>query len=282
MQTPPGSARPTHAPGAVAPPRLSLVPVGDRALSPLAPKTPSFLALRAPAPVTLEAAATQLGALSRRLAAQGDRRAIFPAIYEMQVRAMARDLAVPDRYADPAWMTRMSLDFAQRYFDAFDAYEQGDRAAVPAAWLRAFDHAREARGPVVNELMLSMNAHINHDLPLSIAAAGGGPGNRRDFERFNACLKANVDGVQALLEGHLRPKGSLAGGIDRLAGPLDEWVAGGMIVAWRATAWRHAMAITRDGQAGYGPVVDRATWNARVIDSAGRLVPASWVRRGLI
>jgi hypothetical protein len=276
------SFRPTHRHEAVAPRAATLVPVGKDALGPLAPRTPSFLALREPAPQTLEAAVRQLGALSRRLAAQGDRRAIFPAIYEMQVRAMAQDLAVPGRYADPAWMTRMALDFAQRYFDAFDAYERGDRAAVPAAWLRAFDHARLARGPVVNELMLSMNAHINHDLPLSVAATGGEPRHRRDFERFNTCLKANVDHVQTLLAGHLRPKGSLAGALDQLAGPLDEWLAGGMIASWRATAWRNAMAIARTGEAGYAPVVDRATWNARLIDTVGGWVPASWVRRGLI
>ncbi|MEB3223150.1 MAG: DUF5995 family protein [Candidatus Sericytochromatia bacterium] len=282
MQTPVSSLRRSPSLGAVASSRAALVPVEARALSPLPPKPPAFLALREPPPATLEAAIGQLGALSRRLAAQGDRRAIFPAIYEMQVRAMAADLAVPGRYADPAWMTRMALDFAQRYFDAFDAYEQGDRAAVPEAWLRAFDHARQARGPVTNELMLSMNAHINHDLALSVAATGGEPSHRKDFERFNACLKANVDGVQALLEGHLRPRGSIAGTLDKLAGPLDEWLAGRMIAAWRATAWRHAMAIAQRGEPAYAPVVRRATWNARVIDAVGQAVPASWVKRGLI
>ncbi|MEB3330552.1 MAG: DUF5995 family protein [Candidatus Sericytochromatia bacterium] len=282
MDLTPSAPRPLSRPGAGASRRVPLRPVGARAPGPLASKPPAFLGLRAPAPATLEEVASQLGGLSRRLAARGDRRAIFPAIYEMQVRAMAADLAVPGRYADAAWMTRLSLDFAQRYFDAFDAYEQGDQAAVPAAWLRAFDHARDARGPVVNELMLSMNAHINHDLALSVAAMGGGPRHHRDFERFNGCLQANVEGVQALLAGHLRPEGSLAGALDRLAGPLDEWLAGEMIASWRATAWRHAMAIAREGEAAYAPVVARATWNARVIDTLGQAVPASWVRRGLI
>lgn len=270
-----GKAAPTGRPSHAAAPAA--------ATRPATTASQPFLALRAPAPVTLEAAAQRLGELSRRLEARGDRRAIFPAIYEMQVRAMARDLAVPGRYADPAWMSRMALDFAQRYFDAFDAYERGDRAAVPAAWLQAFDHARVARGPLVNELMLSMNAHINHDLPLSVAATGAEPRHAGDFKRFDAVLKANVDEVQALLETRfLRPGGSLAGGLDRVAGGLDEHLAGGLIANWRARAWRSAVAIEAGGEAAYGEVQRRSAWNARLLDAMGRLVPGALARRGLI
>ncbi|MEB3198624.1 MAG: DUF5995 family protein [Candidatus Sericytochromatia bacterium] len=258
-----------------------------RAGEPPAPRRrstlPAWLELKAPPAITLRAAAEKAEHLAQALAAKGDHRAIFPAVYAMQMRDMIQELRVPGRYHDPDWMEALSLDFAQRYFDTFEAYERGDRQAVPHSWLVALDHGRARSAPIVNNLLLSMNAHINHDLPLSVAAAGMDPIHHVDFKRFNEALKLNVERVQALLSSqYLNPKFNLADRVDRLFGPLDEWVAGGMIENWRARAWLNAAGLSNRGREAYGVVTQRADWNADVIHRLGRLVPASWARRGLI
>lgn len=266
----PGMLRQARSP--VALPREAR-PDGEAALA--------FLRNREAAPPTLEAAAQRLEALARRLEARGDRRAVFTAVYAMQVRDMAQELAVPGRYADPAWMTRLSLDFAQRYFEVFVAYERGNWQHVPAAWRRAFDHARQGRGPLVNDLLLPMNVHVNHDLALSAAACGADERHRADFLRFNEVMIRNVDRVQDLLYTRfLSLRGSLVGGLDAALGPLDEWAAGRVIASWRGGAWRSAQALRRDGQAAYAPIAARAARNARAIDGLGRLVPRTLIQQG--
>lgn len=248
-----------------------------------APTATDRLTLQGRAPATLAQAAERLEKMAHELSARGDRRGLFASVYAVQVRAMEQELAVPGRYTNPDWMRRMSLDFAQRYFDAFEAYERGDRAAVPTSWQRAFDHAQKAQGPAVNDLMLSMNAHINHDLPLSVAATQGKGPQKADFLRFNDALKASVDDVQTLFTTqHLKTADSVAAKLDRAVGPLDEWGTGQLIAAWRSRAWRNAQALQGEGTGAYAAITRRADWNARFITMLGALVPQSWVKRGLI
>ena len=77
--------------------------------------------LRGLAPArTLDEGLARLSALSERFEATGDRRAVFADTYLIQIKAFAEDVAQPGRYAHPAWMTGMTLDFLQRYLDAVD------------------------------------------------------------------------------------------------------------------------------------------------------------------
>lgn len=250
---------------------------------PAASAKPDWLALQQTAPTSLSQAAARLDTMARTLNARGDRRAIFATIYAVQVRSMDRELAQPGRYQDPEWMRKMSLDFAQRYFDAFDAYERGERKAVPACWLTAFDHARAAEGPAVNDLLLSMNAHINHDLPLSVAANGAETSHHADFTLFNQALKASIDEVQSLLvENFMKSPDSITQALDNAFGGLDEWGTGIMIQQWRRRAWKNAQNLRTQGRNAYPAVTQTADWNARVITTVGRLVPGRWVKHGLI
>ncbi|MFN3430202.1 MAG: DUF5995 family protein [Candidatus Sericytochromatia bacterium] len=224
----------------------------------------------------------RLGTLARRLESAGDRRAVFASTYFMQIQAFADELKTPGRYQNPAWMEKMVLDFLQRYLDAFDAYERQDFARVPAAWKAAFDRAVEGNGPVVGDLLLAMNAHINHDLPLTLAATGATKAHRADYMRFNDVLCNNIDGVQDLVSERFLKPGNLASRGDRLAGPLDESATGLTIRRWRDAAWTHGQEVITHGKAAYPAILRRAGWRATAIGSGVDALPTFLAKRGLL
>jgi hypothetical protein len=247
-----------------------------REAGPAATRPDAWLATRRPTAPTLEAAAHALADLAARLAARQDHRAAFAAVYAMQVDDMAAEVRQPGRYADPAWMTRLALDFAQRYLDAIEAHDAGDRAAVPASWLLALDRARAGDGPVMGDVLLAMNAHLTHDLALAAAATGPTPAHRADYMRFNETMRRNVERVQDLLAASfLAPGGSAVGALDAALGPVDEWLAGEAISRLRARAWDDAVALRHEGPAGQARLDARATRVGRVLDWLARRLPAS-------
>jgi hypothetical protein len=180
-------------------------------------------------------------------------------------------------------MQRMTLDFLQRYLDALAAYDRGDLASVPQAWRIAFDHAAAGKGPVVGDLLLAMNAHINHDLPLAVAATGPSPSVQADYRRFNDVLAAHIDEVQALIcSRYLKPsKGEpLAARGDRWLGGADEALVAGTIRRWREAAWANGVAVVTQGQAAYGAIQRRSASRASMIALGAGLVPSFLAKRG--
>ena len=67
-------------------------------------------------------------------------------------------------FADPAFMTRLDVTFANLYFAA------ADPAAVPLAWRPLAERRATAGIEPVQFALSGMNSHINHDLPLAIVS----------------------------------------------------------------------------------------------------------------
>jgi hypothetical protein len=174
--------------------------------------------------------------------AAGDYRSVFVRSYRAITVRMER--AVNDReFEDNPWMEALDVRFAQEYFDALDAVEAG-RAGLPACWKVAFDLARDRRTLVIQDLLLGMNAHILHDLPLTLFKAGLAPQERalrqRDHERVNEVLKGMIDDVQRDISRHY----SVAlGFLDRGASFKDEILTDAGIRVARAKAWTTALAL---------------------------------------
>lgn len=268
--------------GVAAPPAGTALVTGPR-LAGSSSSVGTWLATRSPAPLTLDEAIGRLQAIDDHLTATHDRRAVFVETYLMQVRSFAADVKIPGRYDDPAWITRMTLNFVQRYLDAYDAYDRGDLASVPEPWRLAFDSARDNGRPVVGDLVLAMNAHINHDLPLCLADMHAGPDNEADFLRFNEVLERNVDPVkQSVMQRFMRPQGSIASSVDRFFGPVDTWQVGNLIRSWRDAAWQNGQALETRGQRAYPAILSRSGWRARLVSSLAGLTPASWGKLGLL
>ncbi len=145
-------------------------------------------------------------------------------------------------FADPAWMTRLDVEFANLYFAAVDA--AGSDAPLPRAW-EPLVAARSHPGiEPIQFALAGMNAHIDHDLPLAVVATcrelGTTPSegtHHQDYQRVDALLDAAEQSVRQSFESgpglaldhHLRAVADLVGNTT--------------INSARALAWDSALAL---------------------------------------
>lgn len=176
----------------------------------------------------------------------GDRRAIFLGCYTMMTRNMLAALDM-SRFHDPRWVRALLEHFAAYYFDALAACEAGDPAA-PVVWRRTFAAAGRPKTRALQNLLLGVNAHVNYDLTFAVADllagewAGLSEPERKlcyeDFCQVNRIIAETVDEVQDEVLERYAPAMDL---VDKLLGPLDEWIAARMIARWRDEVWQNAV-----------------------------------------
>jgi hypothetical protein len=184
----------------------------------------------------------RLRELETRLRAAGDRRAVFLTIYT-RMTARVRDAVESGRFADPAWMRRYTLTFADYYRRAFLAFERGD-GDVPDPWRVAFGTAVEGSGLVAQDAFLGINAHINYDLALTLRDVGIDPeraAKRTDHRAINDVLAGLVDAQQDALSELYAPGVS---SVDTSLGRFDEALSLFSLTEGRAQAWRVGAVLT--------------------------------------
>lgn len=178
----------------------------------------------------------------------GDSRAVFLACYLRMTKNMLAG-AADGRFHDPPWVTQFVHDFAGYYFVALDAYEAGE-PTVPEIWREAHQLSAEPTTPVVKNLMLGVNAHINYDLVLVLddllrpTWRHLSPGERQaryeDYCTVNTIIAETIDCVQNEV---VQPYARLMQIVDLSCGPLDEWLTARLLRAWRADVWDQAIAL---------------------------------------
>ena len=104
-------------------------------------------------------------ALLEPLEAAGDKRRYFHATYQRTTIAVAEELK-RGGFADPDWVERWDVAFADLYLDALEADTTGRRPSRP--WAIAFGAPDGL--PPLRHVLLGMNAHINYDLPQALVA----------------------------------------------------------------------------------------------------------------
>jgi len=178
--------------------------------------------------------------------ARGSRLGFFQALYRRVTIEVKRRIDA-NLFAHPDLVTRLDLDFANRYFQALDASRA--RSSLSRCWQLAFDAASNDRLLIVQHLLLGMNAHINFDLAISTAHVAGSPAGltamQSDFESLSAVLGDMVDDVEQHI-GEVSPR---FGELDELAGGTDEALVGFSIDNARNHAWRTAELLVRLGSA---------------------------------
>lgn len=173
--------------------------------------------------------------------ASDDRRGYFASLYK-RVTVRVHELIRAGRFENPDRVDVLDDAFAQRYFDAYDAYRSG--GTPTRSWRIAFDAATSRRPIILQHLFLGMNAHINLDLGVA-AAAISTPADlialQRDFFEVNRVLAEMVDGVQA----RLASVSPWIGLVDRFGGRADEALARKAIDVARGEAWKAAENLIR-------------------------------------
>lgn len=148
-------------------------------------------------------------------------------------------------FADPAFMTRLDVNFVNRYLSAIAAHRRApDRA--PRAWRVLLDGRAEVGVAPMQYALAGMNAHINYDLaPALVTTCTDGDttpeqgAHHADFEKVNATLAALDQQVRESFE-----QGVLLE-LDRRFAGLDNLAAGFSITAAREAAWVNSEVLWR-------------------------------------
>ena len=169
--------------------------------------------------------------------------AIFARAYVRMTQTYGWSRDIPGYYEDVPFANHQDAVFAKKFTDAYYAYQSGDRASVPQAWLTAFDASRDKRVSTTGSLLLGMNAHINRDLPFVLASVGlvapDGSSRKPDFDAVEQWLYTATEPLLAEIAARFDPTaddGNDPYGLSNLT--LFQMVSG-----WRESAWRNAEAL---------------------------------------
>ncbi|HEX6874701.1 MAG TPA: DUF5995 family protein [Nocardioidaceae bacterium] len=169
--------------------------------------------------------------------------AIFSRAYVRMTQTYGWSRDIAGYYKDVPFANHQDAVFAKKFTDAYYAYQSGDRASVPQAWLVAFDASRDKRVSTTGSLLLGMNAHINRDLPFVLATVGlvapDGSSRKPDFDAVEQWLYTATEPLLAEIAARFDPTADDANdpyGLNNLT--LFQMVSG-----WRENAWRNAEAL---------------------------------------
>jgi hypothetical protein len=135
----------------------------------------------------------------RRIAlASTDATGYFAALYSRVTSRIGAAIRA-GTFADGPALDAFATRFATFYVDAFR-----EPSSRPRSWAAAWDVATDSRLLIVQHLLLGINAHVNHDLPLAVVAAADERGDlasiRPDFDAVNDVLAATYVDVVADLD----------------------------------------------------------------------------------
>jgi len=190
-----------------------------------------------------------LTALEARYRAAGDRRAIFATLY-LLVSTEMRARVERGLFEDNAWVRRYAVAFANLYREAIVAYDAGNQARVPKAWRLCFDLNRAGTGLVLTDMLLGVNAHVNHDLPHALNGISIEPDREqryRDHCAVNAVLAAVTETATQRISALYAPG---IGGLDTLAHNIDEMLSAFSLDVARESAWESAVSLANARAAG--------------------------------
>jgi hypothetical protein len=174
-----------------------------------------------------------------------DHRAVFALTYLITTqgfRGYLSDVRGSAFFEDEPGIIQLDRTFANLYFAAVEQYIDGQ---APPAWRIAFQAADSGRSNAIQDLFLGMNAHIQRDLPVALAAVGlvdeTGASRRADHNRVNEILSAVLDDIEDEVAARYDSMISL---FDASPSPVDEEGALEVLKSWREGAWRNAERLT--------------------------------------
>ena len=175
-----------------------------------------------------------------------DRRLIFLQCYAAMTQNILAAIEARD-FEDVAWVATLMNNFADLYFHALEAENSG-LAGAPIAWQIAFKAAHNPQTNVLQNLVLGVNAHINYDLVLALSDLLASEWQQLSEEQrqiryhdhchVNDIINHTIDTVQDQVVDRFEPEFRV---VDKLLGPVDEWMTGLLISEWREEVWKHAI-----------------------------------------
>jgi hypothetical protein len=175
-----------------------------------------------------------------------DSRATFLSCYLLMTENMLQAIE-SNQFHDSEWVYTFLNRFAEYYFEALSAYEN-QRLIAPNVWVIVHDAAQKDTTQVLQNLLLGINAHINYDLIFTLVdmlapeweqlSLLEKDQRQADHNHVNRIIADTIDSVQDQVIEKLVPRMDL---VDKLMGPLDEWMISTLITHWRDEVWRQAV-----------------------------------------
>jgi hypothetical protein len=190
--------------------------------------------------------------------AANDPKRIFHATYLRTTIAVAEQIKRPGGFADPQWTERWDVAFADLYLEALEQLQAGEQP--PRPWAVAFG-ARHGL-PVLNRLLLGMNAHINYDLPQALLAVI----TDEEFDDTELIGRREADhkAIDDILASRVSAEGdelvSLYGPgtlLDRLLTPLNQSGTRRFLREARQKVWANAISLSQARRTGAGAYAAR-------------------------
>ena len=165
--------------------------------------------------------------------------ACFSGLY----RTITRTIDVTP-YEDRAFLERLDLEFARRYFDALRAYA-ADRTTAPGPWKLLFDARSNPRIERVQFAAAGVNAHINFDLAAALLSTfpdfPPNEARHRDYDTVDDAFKKHMDKLREYYDAPFGDSLWDKTVLDRLANLIGDMLVRGT----RANAWDDAMRVWR-------------------------------------
>jgi Family of unknown function (DUF5995) len=206
----------------------------------------------------IDALIKRMTELLEPMEATNDPKRIFHATYLRTTIAVAEQIERPGGFADPQWTERWDVAFADLYLEALEQFQAGEQTSRP--WAVAFGARRGL--PVLNRLLLGMNAHINYDLPQALLAVITDEefddteliGRREaDHKAIDDILASRVSAEGDELVSIYGP-GSLR---DRLLKPFNESGTRRFLREARQKVWANALSLSQARRTGAGAYAAR-------------------------
>jgi Family of unknown function (DUF5995) len=218
----------------------------------------------------VETVIKELQAVVDRALDEGSRIGYFASLYTRMTGAV-RGAVLAGEFNDPEGVVRLDVAFARRYLTAVDQLRSGDPRISPP-WAEVFRLVARRNLTIVQQLTLSMNAHINFDLGLATYETFAAPDLARahaDFVKVNDVLATVVAEVENEI-GQLSPVLRIA---ERIGGSFVARIIDFGLVEARKFAWEFAQLLALADAAGQPALIDQKAQEVALICRALRQKP---------
>jgi hypothetical protein len=189
-------------------------------------------------PQCVDAVAREMAKRLQPLSRSCDHNNVFALLYLDVTYHIGDAVRTSGFFQVPGVISHEDALFASYYFNAFDAYKNGNLAGVPQAWKIAFDAAKNKEEQGLGDVLLGMNAHINRDLPFVLYRMGmfnsDGSTRKPDHDKVNEDLYGAYN--DAAVETGRRFDPSLAPS----GNSTQDLMSIQTVIGWREEAWRNA------------------------------------------
>tara|TARA_X000000950_G_C13704214_1_gene573422 strand:- start:53 stop:820 length:768 start_codon:yes stop_codon:yes gene_type:complete len=113
----------------------------------------------------IEEVLSSFEALKNKYIENKDHRLVFTYVYLESTKAIKKQIDT-GVYENPSWVEDATVNFANLYISAIQSYDLGE--TPPGPWHLSFEVNKAKDQYLSLQLLLAINAHINHDLPFAL------------------------------------------------------------------------------------------------------------------